>query len=569
MVSHPAWYAVLALPYLMEYPHECAEQVFNRYYANALAAHLAQRDPRIRQVFEQWRNTPALDSPLEKNPELKAVALAETPWARQARNESQARRQIGTLFESTRLNAELQRALQSLEEMQDESGAWPWFPGGRSNDFITRYIVAGFGRLRQAGVPVDPSTAVRAVGHLDRQLHARWEKLREDRKLDGIHVDPGLALALYARTFFLADAPIDAAHRESFDYWVAQARTHWLKLEHRQPQGHVALALHRLGDATTANAIVRSLHERSVTHDELGRFWREDEHSHWWFRAPIETHALMIEVFAEIARDSATVEELQVWLLKQKQTQDWKTTKATADAVHALLARGPDLLGGSRLVEVQLGSRLLTPQPGPAQPGPAGQQTPAVEPGTGFYEIHLPAAEITPDLARVTVTKTDPGVSWGAVHWQYFEDLAQVRADTNTPLKLTKTLFVRRPSDRGPQLVPAPASLKVGDELVVRIELRTDRDLEFVHLKDARGSGTEPVQVLSGTRFQDGLMYYESVRDTASHFFIEYLPKGTYVFQYPVRVQHRGRYPMGVAEVQCLYAPEFGSHSASPILRVD
>ena len=37
MVSNPAWYAVMALPYLMEYPHECAEQTFNRLYANALA----------------------------------------------------------------------------------------------------------------------------------------------------------------------------------------------------------------------------------------------------------------------------------------------------------------------------------------------------------------------------------------------------------------------------------------------------------------------------------------------------------------------------------------------------
>src|ERR1035438_7229269 len=28
MVSNPAWYAVLALPYLMEYPYECSEQTF-------------------------------------------------------------------------------------------------------------------------------------------------------------------------------------------------------------------------------------------------------------------------------------------------------------------------------------------------------------------------------------------------------------------------------------------------------------------------------------------------------------------------------------------------------------
>src|ERR1039458_7424654 len=45
MVSQPAWYAVLALPYLMEFPYECSEQTFNRLYANALARHIANSDP--------------------------------------------------------------------------------------------------------------------------------------------------------------------------------------------------------------------------------------------------------------------------------------------------------------------------------------------------------------------------------------------------------------------------------------------------------------------------------------------------------------------------------------------
>ena len=99
--------------------------------------------------------------------------------------------------------------------------------------------------------------------------------------------------------------------------------------------------------------------------------------------------------------------------------------------------------------------------------------------------------------------------------------------------------------------------------------LRSDRDMEFVYLKDQRGSGTEPVAVLSRYHFQDGLYYYQSMRDTASHFYIDYLPKGTYVFEYSVRVQHRGRYQMGYAQIQCLYAPEFNSHSGSVALRVE
>jgi uncharacterized protein YfaS (alpha-2-macroglobulin family) len=87
--------------------------------------------------------------------------------------------------------------------------------------------------------------------------------------------------------------------------------------------------------------------------------------------------------------------------------------------------------------------------------------------------------------------------------------------------------------------------------------------MEYLHLKDQRGCGTEPVNVLSQYRYQDGLAYYESTRDTASHFFIDYLPKGTYVFEYSTRVQLRGRYQTGVAEIQCMYAPEFSSHSES------
>jgi uncharacterized protein YfaS (alpha-2-macroglobulin family) len=74
--------------------------------------------------------------------------------------------------------------------------------------------------------------------------------------------------------------------------------------------------------------------------------------------------------------------------------------------------------------------------------------------------------------------------------------------------------------------------------------------------------------VLSRYRFQDGLAYYESTRDTASHFFIDYLPKGTYVFEYATRVVHRGRYQTGMAAIQCMYAPEFNSHSESIPLEV-
>jgi uncharacterized protein YfaS (alpha-2-macroglobulin family) len=171
-------------------------------------------------------------------------------------------------------------------------------------------------------------------------------------------------------------------------------------------------------------------------------------------------------------------------------------------------------------------------------------------------------------MATIQVKKTDKGVSWGSVHWSYLEDISKVTPHEGTPLKLEKKLFKRVFTKTGPVLEAVAGPVAVGDEIVVRVVLRTDRDMEYVHLKDHRGSGTEPVNVLSKYKFQDGLAYYESTRDTASHFFIDYLPKGVYVFEYSSRVQHRGQYQTGVAEIQCMYAPEFNSHSESIRLEV-
>ncbi|MHC4707237.1 MAG: alpha-2-macroglobulin family protein, partial [Planctomycetota bacterium] len=152
MVSQPAWYAVMALPYLMEYPYECSEQIFNRLYANTLASHIANADPKIRHIFDQWKATPTLESPLEKNEDLKSVALEETPWLRQAQAESQARKNVGILFDENRLRDETSRTLFKLQQMQQDNGLWPWFPGCRGNNYITLYITTGFGRLRHLGV---------------------------------------------------------------------------------------------------------------------------------------------------------------------------------------------------------------------------------------------------------------------------------------------------------------------------------------------------------------------------------------------------------------------------------
>jgi hypothetical protein len=562
MVSNPSWYAIMALPYLMEYPHESTDATFNRLYANALARNIANSDPKIHRVFDQWRGTPALDSPLEKNQDLKSVMLEETPWLRQAQKESQARKNVGILFDDNRLNSESAAALNKLEQAQLPDGLWPWFPGcPHGNPYMSLYITTGFGRLRHLGVDVDVKCAVKALAALDAwmEVHYRWILEHVKDKEDYVPSSTD-AFYLYGRSFFMKDRPVAKNHQEMLNYFLGQARKHWLKTGVRQTQGHLAIALKRWGgeaNLAAAKEIMNSMRERSVTNEEMGMFWRDLELSWWWYHAPIETQALMIEAFDEVLGDKDSVEECRVWLLKQKQTQDWKTSKATADAIYALLLRGKDMLADSRLVEISLGGVPVKPEV------PREGTQPAVEAGTGFFEKRFAVQDIKPGLGEITVKKVGEGVSWGSVHWQYLEDMTKVTAYEGTPLKLKKTLYTKTTTKKGQVLEAIKGALQVGDEMVVRIELRVDRDMEYVHLKDQRGSGTEPVNVISRYKYQDGLGYYETTRDTASHFYIDYLPKGVYVFEYSVRIQHRGEYQTGMASIQCLYAPEFNSHSES------
>lgn len=152
--------------------------------------------------------------------------------------------------------------------------------------------------------------------------------------------------------------------------------------------------------------------------------------------------------------------------------------------------------------------------------------------------------------------------SWGDVYWQYFEDLDKVTS-ASAALKINKKLFVLKYTDNAPVIERLDNNniLHVGDRVKVKTEIRTDRNLQYVHLKDMHSSAMEAANVLSEYKWKGGLGYYESTKDASSNFYLSYLPKGTYVFEYDLFVTHTGNFSNGVATIQCMYAPEFSSRS--------
>ncbi len=561
MTSNPAWYAIQALPYMMEYPYECSEQIFSRFYANSIAHHIANSNPKIKAVFDSWKasSPDAFLSNLEKNQELKSLLLEETPWVLDAKNESERKKRVALLFDFNKMARELDGSLRKLQKVQSPNGGFPWFKGMRDNRYITQHIVTGFGHLDHLGIVKireDKRTwkmIQDAVRYLDLRIKEDYEYLlKYDVDLSKDHISQTQIQYLYARSYFLNDFSIPKSCSTAFDYYKGQAIQYWLN-KSIYMQGMISLALHRLDEKTTPMDIIKSLKEKSITNEEMGMYWRDLSAGYYWYQAPIETQALLIECFDEVADDQESVEEMKIWLLKQKQTQDWKTTKATAEACYALLLKGTDILSSDELVEIEIGGQRIDPNKIDGV---------KVQAGTGYFKTAWAGAEIKNSMGEIKLTKHDEGIAWGAVYWQYFEQLDKI-TPAETPLKLEKKLFVERNSDSGPILLPIneKTTLKVGDKVKVRIELRVDRDMEYVHMKDMRASCFEPTNVISRYKYQGGIGYYESTKDASTNFFIDYLKKGSYVFEYPLLVTHKGNFSNGITSIQCMYAPEFSSHS--------
>ncbi|MCR5888765.1 MG2 domain-containing protein [Hymenobacter sp. J193] len=568
MTPNPAWYAVQALPYLMEYPYECSEQVFSRLYANLLAARILQQNPRLQPVLAEWKRAAqagdkdALTSKLEQNQEVKALLLQETPWVRDAQSDTERMRRLAELLDEPRLRAETARALLKLAKMQQPNGAFPWFEKMPDDRYITQLIVAGFGKLQKLGA-FDASQDEQArpilqnaLRYLDEQLQRDYTELRKQPKVDlkKDHLGDIQVQALYARSFWLKQAVAKSA-QPAQAYYQQQAATFWPS-QTRYLQAQLALALHRTKAAPAAvRDVLTALRENALHSPELGMYWKEVRGGYYWREAPTETQATLIEAFDEIQDDQKAVDEMKLWLLKQKQTQHWESTRATADACYALLLRGSDWLQPTQPLQVRVGGELVKP---------TAQQT-----GTGYFKTTWSAAEVKPAQGKISVQKPDAGVAWGALYWQYFEQLDKITPAT-TALSLERQLFREQRTAGGPVLerFTAAAPLRVGDVLVVRLVLRADRDLEYVHLKDQRAAGLELISQTSGYRYQSGLGYYESPRDAATNFFIGFFPKGTHTFEYRLRAAQSGDFSGGLSQLQCLYAPEFTTHSAGTRVQI-
>ena len=559
--SNPAWYAVQALPYVVESTSECSEQIFTRLYANLLAEKIAKSNPRIQEVFELWRDLDSkeLTSKLMQNQELKSILIEETPWLQQAKSETEQKKRIALLFDFNKMAAEKIAALKKLQELQLPNGGWAWYKGMQDNRYITQYIIEGFGHLKKLGVDLSTEPGMNALlnnglTYLDNRIIEDYQWLKTHSKdLSKNHLNQTQIHYLYTRSFFLdKETPKNST---ALNYYLKQAEQYWLG-RNLYLKGMQALALKRMNPTSnTPKEIIASLRDNASQTEQLGMYWKENQAGYYWHESPIETQAMMAEVFHEVAKDKNAVEELRIWLLKEKQTQMWSNSKATALACYALLIDNVKTLASGSSVLVKVGMQELKPTD--------------VEAGTGYFKTVWNKSEVRAELGAIEVNKLSDGIAWGAAYWQYYEDLDKITSADVDEFSVSKTIFKVVLDGNEEKIIPVDTSgIEIGDKIRVRLRIESKRNLEFVHIKDMRASGFEPINVISRYKYQDGLGYYEITKDASTNFFMDQVNKGMFVFEYDLRATVAGNFSNGICTLQCQYAPEFSTHSKGKRLSI-
>ena len=432
-------------------------------------------------------------------------------------------------------------------------------PGSRS---MTGYITELLVRLPLLTGAKNSNDALsmqqNAFNYLHQQALEEYKNIRKAEKNGAKITTLSYPAMQYLYLVAISGEKVPVANEAAYRYFLSMVGKN-LNSNAMGIKAQSAVILQKAGRASEANEFIASIKEHLVQTNERGAYFAFNEKPFLWGTQPISVHVEVMEALRMAGGNGALVEEMKLWLLKQKQTTSWNSSVATADAIYALLCQGSDLLVSRGDVRIVLGNKVLETY-SPAK---------TTVPGLGYIKESF--AQGSPELRAksITVEKRDAGVAWGAVYAQYLSPISDVKQQGGE-LAVEKKLYVERTLPGGKaELQPVTAStrLNVGDKVVSRLTIRLDRAMDFVQLKDQRGACFEPMNFISGYRWNSGTGYYVEIEDASTNFFFDSLSKGVYVLEYSYRVSRSGQYEAGLATIQCAYAPEYAAHSSS--MKVD
>ncbi len=550
LTTNPIWEIMFALPSLKNDQNNSADVIFNKWFADVLASEVFKANPKMKTIFEEYQNKGLLNSNLEKNQELKQVLLEETPWVLQSKNEDEQMQKLALLFDANTMKNSINQDWDDFKKLQNPDGGFSWYAGYPSSYGTSLYILKNLGKIntwlkdnvKDYQSSDQKELVTRLIQYVDNEIDKYWE-VKDKNIWNNWVLD-----FLDTRNYWEKQYPLKGKGATLKTLVKQKAKTAKITDFTFFGLHRAALLMNDYGIKDVSDKLMTYLKETSTDTKTQGVYWKQNLNDWGWFSSKVVNHAGALEAFNKLKpNDQNFIEDMKIWLVTQKEVNSWGSSRGTSEVIFTILNSGKSWTGAeSDKATIVWGGKELTPQ----------------TQATGYVKSTLKTDVIDKNLGTVTVTKPGPGIVQGGLFWQYYEDLDKIKSSENY-IAVTKELYKKIKTVNGEELqkISPETPLKVGDKVTVRMILNTDRPMEFIHIKDMRAAGFEPLDALSGYQWKNNLGYYQSAKDASTNFYIQYMPKGKYVFEYDVVANASGKFSNGITTMQNYYAPQMNAHT--------
>jgi hypothetical protein len=550
LTTNPIWEIMFALPSLKNDQNNSADVIFNKWFADVLASEIFKANPKMKTIFEEYQNKGLLNSNLEKNQELKQLLLEETPWVLESKNEGEQMQKLALLFDVNSMKNSINQDWDDFKKLQNPDGGFSWYQGYPSSYSTSLYILKNLGKIntwlkdnvKDYQSSEQKELVENLVKYVDNEISKYWE-VKKDNVWNNWAID-----YLDTRNYWEKQYPLKGKGATLKSLVKQKAKTAKITDFTFFGLHRTALLMNAYGLKEVSDKLMTYLKETSVDSKTQGAYWKQNLDDWGWFSSKVVNHAGALEAFNTLKpNDQKFIEDMKIWLITQKEVNSWGSSRGTSEVIFTILNSGKSWTSAeSDKATIVWGGKELKPE----------------TQATGYVKSSVKTDAVDKNLATVTVTKPGPGIVQGGLFWQYYEDLDKIKS-SESYISITKELYKKIKTVNGEELqrISPETPLKVGDKVTVRMILNTDRPMEFIHIKDMRAAGFEPLDVLSGYQWKNNLGYYQSTKDASTNFYIQYMPKGKYVFEYDYVANASGKFSNGITTMQNYYAPQMNSHT--------
>jgi hypothetical protein len=557
LTTNPIWEIMFALPSLKNDQNNSADVVFNKWFADVLASEIFKANPKLKTVFDEYQSKGLLKSNLDKNQELKQLLLEETPWVLESKNEEDQMAKIARLFDANTMKNSINDDWSELQKLQNPDGGFSWYSGYPSSYSTSLYILKSLGRINvwlKGNVKDYQSSEQKEM--VSKLINYVDSEVNQYGQIDKNVVNNYVLDFLDTRNYWEKDFPLKQKGIALKNAVITKAKTEKIT-------DFTFFGLHRLailfddyGLKDISKKFLTYLKETSTESETQGIYWKQNLNDWGWFSSKVVNQAGALEAFNKLApNDEKMIEEMKIWLITQKEVNSWGSSRGTAEVIFTILNSGKSWTSAdSDKATIVWGGKSL--------------ENPDVK-ATGYVKSTIKSDILDKKLGTVTITKPGAGIVQGGLFWQYYEDLDKIKS-SESYISITKELYKKVKTVNGEELqkIEGNSPLKIGDKVTVRMILNTDRSMEFIHLKDMCAAGFEPLNVISGYEYKNSLGYYQSTKDASTNFYIQYMPKGKYVFECDYICNAAGKFSNGITTLQNYYAPQMNAHTKGTTVEI-